>query len=486
MLVFYSKGTVNLYSFKNLELIETYPLEGTLPSALAVSPDGTTIAIGQEGGSVMLHDKKIGDWRIIDCGMLSTITCICYSRNGKYLFCGTEDGKIVLLEIDGDEIKKKDSVECEGTGSNINAISISCDGKKIAYSVGGRLTIVENETKFVGKRQEAKVKTTECQSKKHILFDDELESKITCISWSPDDRYLLWGNADGLVSMYDTCSGPYSRRLVKAASYMKAMDYTPNGEELMCLSYHNTLRRIEIKSGKEEKKYGYKNQIGKEAQSADGIYRAVYNKDRQMVELYEDNTPGVKNAFALEGEMTSLSISPDSSLLAIATKNGNVSCWNIVDGNRKFNLKGCKSTYNAVLFSPDGVNIATIASQGVYIWNKDSGELKYTIPTEKGRVFSLAFSPKGERLAIGSESGMISIWNVEKEELVDSLETKRDGDPVMCMSFSPNGEQLSASYRDGTLMAWACPSLKTLMEDVRLNLKSRRFTDDERKKYYLD
>ena len=108
------------------------------------------------------------------------------------------------------------------------------------------------------------------------------------------------------------------------------------------------------------------------------------------------------------------------------------------------------------------------------------------IPAEKGYVFSLAFSPDGERLAVGTESGMIRIWNMDTKEQVDLLERNQDGGCVRCMAFSPDGEQISASYNDGTVVVWACPSLKTLISDVRQRLCSRKFTDDEKKKYYLE
>ncbi len=518
---------VQLYSLDNSKTIDEFSLDGALPTALAISCDGTKIAIGLKGGNVKLYFMKqekihklsnikktdilmfspdgeeliaIGDgsldycsvktweWDSLDKDNIYAISCVSYSRNGKYLFCGTENGKIIIFENCSGKRQKKDIIECENTGRGINAISISYDTKKIVYSVGGKLIILECDPRFGWSPQKAKEQGTVYQTIKTYLLNDEFDPIVTSVAWSPDDRYVVWGNTEGLVSLYDTKSNLPQLLLKKAASYMKALEYSPNGEKISCLSNHNTFRIIEIGSGTLVYKEYHANQytIGKEQLSADGKYRAVCNKARNILELYESNKLTAKYTFAYEGEATSISFNSDSTLLALATNNGNVTCWDINNGENIYNLNGNMSMFNTVLFSPKGKIVATTApNRAVIIRDEKSGIPNYVIASDKGFVFAIAFSPDGERLAIGMDTGVIRIWNVSTKEQVDVLENW-DGGSVRCMSFSPDGERLSASYNDGSVVEWACPSLKALLSDMRQKMILRKFTDDERKTYYLD
>lgn len=522
-----SNGEVQLYSFDDSKEIEVFKLAGAI-TALAISPDGTKSAIGLEGGNVMIRplgqkmahtqsnikttnvlmfspngeelialgegcldycSVKTWEWKNLDQEIIYAISCVSYSRNGKYLFCGTENGKIIILESCSGKRKKKGIIECENTDCRINTISISSDTKKIVYSIGGKLITLECDPRYDWSPQKTKEQGMEYQTIKTYLMNDEYAPIITSVAWSPDNRYVVWGNTEGMVSLYDTKPGPQQRVLLKAASYMKAFEYSPNGENIICLSDHNTIRMIEIESGKLLSKvfHANDNTIGKELLSPDGKYRAVRNKVQHVLELYENNKQKAKYVFAFEGEATSISFSSDSNLLALATNNGNVICWDTNNGENKYYLKGNRSIYNTVLFSPKGRIVATTASnREVFVGDEESGITNFVIPADNGYVFALAFSPDGKRLVVGMETGAIRIWNVATKEQVDVLEINQDGVCVRCLSFSPDGEHLFASYSDGSVIVWECPSLKALIKNVRQQLRLRKFTDDEKRRFYLE
>ena len=525
--VVYSKGVILIYSLNDSTVLDRFPFDASRPSAIAISPDGTRIAIGLEGGCIMLYlkgqetrntyssIKKIEDltfspngkelivlgegglncfsiekedWNSLNEECISAISCICYSRDSRYLLCGTENGKIVIWDSNNGR-RKINTIDCEYADSKINAISISGDTKHIAYSVGGKLVIYESTSLFDLSTQDLGVKAIDVQPLKEYILDDEFAPVVTSIAWSHDDRYVIWGDVEGLVSMYDMKTEPQQRVLLKATSFMKALEYSPDGQKIFCLSYHNTIRIIDSIRGKVlyREFHANKNTIGKEVQTNDGNYKAVYNTNQHKLELFEKNHQKAKHTFAFDGELTSLAFSSDSSVLALSTKCGDVICWNTENGKFKYRLIGSKSIYNTVLFNPNGGTVATTGpNRDVLIWNVESGEPHYTIPADKGYVLSLAYSPDGDRLAIGMETGEIRIWNTSTKEQVDTFEINKSGVSVRCLCFSPDGEMLTASYSDGLVILWTCPRLKTLISDVRQKLFSRKFTEDEKKKYYLE
>ncbi len=526
--VVFSKGVIQLYTLDDFKMIDEFSCRESLPTSLALSPDGSIIAIGFEDGKVFFRSlgqemrqtqssiKNIevlmfspngneivalgernmeycsmekGVWSRLDDGTIYGFTCISYSKNGKYLFCGTENGKVVVIENSKVIRKKIDVLEFEGADSKIGTISISGDTKKLAYSVGGKLIIRECDTRFGWNPQEAKEKGLEYPSSKTYILNDEFAPIITSVAWSADDRFVIWGNAEGFVAKYDLKPGPQHRQLLKATSFMKALEYSPNGDNIYCMSFHNTVRIIDIKSGKVlyRESHANKHTLGKEVQSVDGKFTAVYNKNQRLLELFEGNVQKAKHTFAIEGETTSIAFSSDASLLAISTKEGIMMCWDTDKGKLKYKLNGNKSLYNTLIFSPNGrIVAATGPKREVLLLDEKSGTPCYAIPAAKGYVSALAFSPNGDRLAVGMETGVIRIWNTMTKEQVEILDLNREGVSVKCMSFSPDGEQLSASYSDGSLFVWECPSLKALISDIRQKMIIRRFTDEEKKRYYLE
>lgn len=331
----------------------------------------------------------------------------------------------------------------------------------MSYSVGGRLSIVE------------------CDS--HIrtdLIDNEFEPIITSVVWSPDNQYLIWGDVKGRVSMYDMIAG--HKALLKASSYIKQLMYNPGGDNIYCLSYHDTFRIIDVASGKLlSREDRYKNTVGKEVFS--GKFRAVYGKRKREVKLFVNEKP--THTLSVNVEISSIAFSSNARILALAQRNGIVTCWNPDNGEHLYDLVG----YNTVLFSPKGGVVATAAKNGtVIIWEEETGKMCYTLQSDNSIAISLAFSPEGDRLAVGKENSEIDIWDMMSRTNVENLTEDGEKSGVRCITFNPDGESLTAGYGDGTIILWSCPSLKRLINDVRQRMKSREFTTDEKRMFFLE
>ncbi|MGC8642369.1 MAG: protein kinase domain-containing protein [Isosphaeraceae bacterium] len=127
-----------------------------------------------------------------------------------------------------------------------------------------------------------------------------------------------------------------------------------------------------------------------------------------------------------DGELVSLTLSPDGSLLALGDRNGNVT---LLDTNR---LKvvgrippADKETRGVFVmtFSPDGRCLAVASPQGeILLWsvaNPAFPRLSLRLPGQQGMIVTnLAFHPRGHRLAStmrGPEPRVdrVDIWNLE-------------------------------------------------------------------------
>lgn len=134
-----------------------------------------------------------------------------------------------------------------------------------------------------------------------------------------------------------------------------------------------------------------------------------------------------------------LAFSPDSSLLATGTGEGDVRIWDVNTGNLLQTMTGHKYAVRYVLFSPDGTMIASGASDNTArVWQVSNG-MNLTEYKNKTDVRDIAWSPDSQYLAV--TSNYINVYDVPSRNnhptvYYDSVGDTRDLGEV---SFSPNG-----------------------------------------------
>lgn len=137
------------------------------------------------------------------------------------------------------------------------------------------------------------------------------------------------------------------------------------------------------------------------------------------------------------GEVTSLSISADGTLLAVGTQ-GDGSLWlrSMVNGavTTRMDLAG---DVFAVAFSPDGQLVAGGVYGAVTLWRTEDGKLLRRSKT--GQVRELAFSPDGTRLATNARTSPLQLLDVATGASLWLLAVGADD---YAFAFAPGGETL--------------------------------------------
>jgi WD40 repeat protein len=103
-------------------------------------------------------------------------------------------------------------------------------------------------------------------------------------------------------------------------------------------------------------------------------------------------------------------------------------------------------------FSPDGLRIATGASDGTTrLWNVATSTQIRLFNAPGSSVSSVAVSSNGTVLASGASDGVVRLWNTSNGQLLRSLQLEFNAGTVTGLDFSPATGELLVGWADGIL-----------------------------------
>jgi WD40 repeat protein len=181
------------------------------------------------------------------------------------------------------------------------------------------------------------------------------------------------------------------------------------------------------------------------------------------------------------GEISSISWSPDGTILAIAASSGIYLHNARTLAEERWIETG--SRVHDLMVDPGGdVLAAALADYTVRIWRISDGTLLHTLEAHTNEVNSVAFSPDGNYLASGSDDMTVNLWQMPHGKLLRTLEVPDSWDEVAGytwmgnVSFSPDGTTLVAESRRSVpgadsyslVLFWSMPEgkMRRTMEGV--------------------
>jgi WD40 repeat protein/predicted Ser/Thr protein kinase len=128
--------------------------------------------------------------------------------------------------------------------------------------------------------------------------------------------------------------------------------------------------------------------------------------------------------------------------------------YEVASGKRTVTCFGHKDYLWALVFSPDGAQIASVGEDGLAcLWNAATGAMIAACRGHTSKILSAAFRPDGRRLVTASADGTVRQWDAATGQPVEPPFDHHTGE-VLCASYSPDGEWIASGGTDRTVRLW--------------------------------
>ena len=416
-----ASGQVQLLDLEGDRVAATLPGHTQAVRSLAFSLDGTVLASGGQDG-VRLWDVEA---RSSTATLPGAVTSVALSPDGATLASGSGDG-LRLLDVETEAEVATYQHGSGGWGSGVNSVAFSPDGTLVAS--GG---------------DDTTVRLWEMATGDNVAVLEGHDEPVRSVAFSTDGTMLASGDADLTVLLWDPVSGERLADLRGEGREVNAVAFSPDGATLAAGTEDGRIGLWSLAEWAQPRPQRLVLVSGDDQQGTIGESLA----DPLVVEVrdqYGNPLPGVEVAFAVVqgdgkvgGQFTVERTTSDAGGRAEALL-----------------TLGPMQGANAVEVSVEGIEVLSFTAAGVgepggprpggdfRTWQLPDAS---TVRLGKGLAEETAFLRNGEVLAVGTQVG-IWLYDVATSREIALLPTRRIWD----MAVSHDGRILAScgAYKD--------------------------------------
>jgi WD40 repeat protein len=284
----------------------------TIPCA-AIAPDGKTVALGHEDGTVRLYDPTSGKELRVVGRHPGIVWGVEFSPDGKTLAsCARRHGVVRLWDVATGKMVRS----YPGHGGGVSGVLFTRDGKQLVAAGGSfdpRIIVYDTATAKELRRLEG-----------HTNF-------VESIALAPDDKALASAAWDKTVRLWDLATGKERRHWAGADSSGHRVGFSPDGSRLLAADEAGNPCCYDVATGKA--RGGVTGVSGWLGRSADGRTLACRTAGSgHGIALVEVATGQERRRFGGDPAYSWATFSPDGRRLLTDQADGTVLLWDLTGG----------------------------------------------------------------------------------------------------------------------------------------------------------
>jgi len=429
--------------------------------SVSVSPDSAFVATGSKDKSIKLWELSTGREVKSFLGHEKTVTSLDFTSDGKYLLSGSNDKTIRLWDIASG--KPVFSITAE---EYVNDVAID-PNMKFFVSAG---------TKDNGYPDSASV--YDFKSRK-IIARIPINSREISVAFSPDGRYIGFGEDNRTVNVYNTSNWQKAQTFAFQEGWcggcMSLLVFSPHGKLVYMASSDGPVKKYDLASGKLLKVYEEKpDNLAGLAISPDG--KKIARATEKDVLMWDESSGNLLTTIKAEegGNFHAIAFTLDSKKLLITSDDNTVITWNVAQNKKDKALTGFLNERdkgglnydpnfywqsaiakyvrlkNNLLITNDGKTlIKGKFGTKVKRWDISSGKAVMEYVGHKKAVLSYDLSKDGKRLLTGGGDGKIMLWDLQSGDSIKSIESYRE--PIFDIHFNSDETKVVSASWDATM-----------------------------------
>lgn len=237
-------------------------------------------------------------------------------------------------------------------------------------------------------------------------------SSVTCVDFSPDNKFIAAGTLNGTVHVWEISSGKeYARTQSEGKGLFGAvtsLKYSPTDGILVFGCGDGNIRFWNVHKSKKTSAVGHEGPIKSIAFSADG--KAVFLGSTGDYKLSAWEYPDFKHLFSQQFTDGIEAIEAADGWLFVTDSGGIASLS--VNSKKKMRFSGLDYRVTCLKLLPGGTRLFSGGGDGVVLWDIENREIIKRFRSPTLGLTSLVIAPDGKYLLAGATNRMI-VWDIE-------------------------------------------------------------------------